>query len=125
MSIKSFTDLDAWKINHELVFEIYKVTKNFPKEERFGIVDQIRRAVSSITANIAEGWGRYHYADRIKFYHQARASNCEVQNFLILSRDLKFLNNEDFERLYDFAIKGNQIINGLIRSVENSKLKYE
>lgn len=75
MEIKSFTDLDAWKVNYELVLKIYQVTKSFPKDERFGIVDQLRRAVSSITANIAEGWGRFHYADRIKFYYQARGSN--------------------------------------------------
>lgn len=121
MQISSFTDLDAWKVNHELVMKIYQITKSFPKEEKFGVIDQIRRAASSITANIAEGWGRFHYADRIKFYHQARGSNCEVQNFLILSKDLNYLNKEDFEKLYNLAIKGNQIINGLIRSVESNK----
>jgi four helix bundle protein len=68
MEINNFTDLDAWKINHKLVLKVYQKTKTFPQEERFGIIDQLRRAVSSITANIAEGWGRFHYSDRIKFF---------------------------------------------------------
>lgn len=118
MEIKNFTDLDAWKVNHQLVLEVYKITKSFPKEERYGIVDQLRRAASSITANIAEGWGRFHYADRIKFYHQARGSSCETQNFLILSRDLKYLNEEEFKKLGTLALEGCKVINGLIRSVE-------
>lgn len=59
MIFKSFTDLDAWKVNHELVMKIYQITKTFPREEKFGVIDQIRRAASSITANIAEGWGRF------------------------------------------------------------------
>lgn len=121
MQISSFADLDAWKVNHELVLKVYQVTKGFPKDERFGIVDQLRRAASSITANIAEGWGRFHYADRIKFYHQARGSNCEVQNFLILSKDLNYLDKENFEKPYNLAIKRSQLINGLIRSIGNNK----
>jgi four helix bundle protein len=67
--IKHFTDLDAWKVNHKLVLMIFKITKRFPKDERFGLIDQLRRAASSITANIAEGWGRYHFADKIRFYY--------------------------------------------------------
>ncbi len=119
MEIKNFTDLDAWKINHRLVLEIYRVTKTFPKEERFGVVDQLRRAASSVTANIAEGWGRFHYSDRIKFYHQARGSNCEVQDFLILSRDLEYLDLEKYQKLTQLAIEGSKVVNGLIRSVES------
>ncbi|MDP2860812.1 MAG: four helix bundle protein [bacterium] len=118
MEIKNFTDLDAWKVNHQLILEIYKITQGFPKEERYGIVDQLRRAASSITANIAEGWGRFHYADRIKFYHQARGSNCEVQNFLILSYDLKYLDEKESKRLGVLALEGYKVVNGLIRSVE-------
>lgn len=121
MEIKHFSDLDTWKVNHELVLAIYKITKKFPKEEIYSLTDQIRRAVSSITANIAEGWGRYHYADRIRFYYQARGSNCEVQNFLILSKDLGYINEMEYNNLQNLAIKGFQVINGLIRSVEKFK----
>jgi four helix bundle protein len=121
MTISNFTDLDAWKVNHELVLKVYKLTIKFPKDERFGVVDQLRRAVSSITANIAEGWGRYHYADRIKFYYNARGSSCEVQNFLILAEDLNYLTHKDFVELNDLVEKGAKVINGLIRSTGRFK----
>ncbi len=119
--IKHFIDLDAWKVNHELTLLIYKITKKFPKDEKFGLIDQLRRAASSITANIAEGWGRYHYADKIKFYYQARGSNAEVQNFLILAKDLGYLSLRDYQHLKEKVFQGFKIINGLIRSTEQSR----
>jgi four helix bundle protein len=79
--IKNFYDLDAWKKTHKLVLEIYQITKDFPKDEAYGIIGQLRRAASSITANIAEGFSRYHFKDKIRFYYQARGSIAEVQNF--------------------------------------------
>lgn len=120
-NIKSFTDLSAWKVGHELVLQVYKATKKFPKSELFGLVSQIRRAASSITANIAEGWGRYHFADKTRFYYQSRGSNAEVQNFLILSKDLGYLSGESYLILIDKAINSFRVINGLIRSVEKQK----
>jgi len=67
-TITDFYQLKAWQENHQLVLSIYKITKTFPNEEKYGIIDQLRRASSSITANIAEGFGRFHYADKIRFY---------------------------------------------------------
>lgn len=79
--IQNFYELNAWKKAHELVLEIYKITKNFPKDELFGIISQLRRAACSIAANIAEGFERYHFNDKIRFYYQARGSVAEVQKF--------------------------------------------
>ncbi|MEK7067831.1 MAG: four helix bundle protein [Patescibacteria group bacterium] len=84
--IKNFYDLEAWRKAHQLVLEIYKITKFFPKEELYGIISQLCRAACSITANIAEGFARYHFKDKIRFYYQARGSVAEVQNFLILAK---------------------------------------
>ncbi len=120
--INHFTDLDAWKINYELTLMIYGITERFPKSERFGIIDQLRRASSSIIANIAEGWGRYHFADKIRFFYQARGSNAEVQNFIILAKGLGYLNQEDYDRIETITIQGFKIINGLIRSTEKQRL---
>ena len=106
-----------------MVLEIYKITKKFPKDEKFGITSQIRRAASSITANIAEGCGRYHYADKNRFYFQARGSLKEVQNFLFLSRDLNFLDNKSFNDLTKKIKIIEQLLNGLIKSVENRTKK--
>ena len=121
--IKDFYDLDVWKRGHELVLEIYKITKDFPKEEKFGIIDQLRRAASSITANIAEGFERYHFNDKIKFYYQARGSVAEIQSFLLLSKDLGYIKAEKCEELNKQADAIRQLINGLIRSVSNQKAK--
>ena len=123
--IKNFYDLEVWKKGHQLVLEIYKITKDFPKEEKFGIVDQLRRAASSVTANIAEGFERYHFNDKIKFYYQARGSVAEVQNFLLLSQDLGYIAIQKCEDLNKQADTIRQLINGLIRSISNQKNKDE
>ena len=117
--IKNFYDLEAWRKAHLLVLDIYKITKIFPKDELFGIISQLRRAASSITANIAEGFERFHYKDKIRFYHQARGSVGEVQNFLILSKDLKYISNEAFKTMGQKANEVRRLINGMIRSIEN------
>jgi four helix bundle protein len=98
-NIKEFYDLDAWKKAHKLVVDIYSVTKEFPASEIYGITSQIRRAAASVTANIAEGFSRYHYNDKINFYYHARGSISEVQNFLLIARDLKYLSCSECEKL--------------------------
>lgn len=95
--INFFTDLEAWKQNHVLVKEIYLLTNKFPKHERYGLIDQIRRSASSITANIAEGYGRYHTKDKVRFYYQARGSSTETMNHLILAYELDYISEEDYK----------------------------
>lgn len=119
--ISDFTDLEAWKKSHQLVLEIYKTTKEFPKEEKYGVIDQLRRAASSVTANIAEGFARYHFNDKSKFYYQARGSAAEVKNFLLLAKDLDFIKPENCDYLCDKTNEIRQLINGLIRSIDNQK----
>ena len=119
--IKDFYDLDAWKKGHKFVLEIYNATKKFPKEELYGITSQLRRAAFSITANIAEGFSRYHYNDKVRFYHNARGSVSEIQNFLFLAKDLSFLTEGYLKYLFDFSEEINKLINGLIRSIEKQK----
>ena len=119
--IKHFTDLEAWQVNHQVVIDIYKITKEFPKEERYGITDQLRRASVSMTSNIAEGWGYYHLSNKVRYYYQSKGSSCEVQNLIIVSHDLKLLNDEDYEKLKMKVFRGYKLINGLIRSVEKNK----
>ena len=97
--IKNFYDLDAWKKSHILSIEIYKLTENFPKEEIYGVVSQLRRAVSSVGANIAEGFARFHFKDKTRFYYQARGSAAEVQNFLLLAKDLNYIELDKCKKL--------------------------
>ncbi len=121
MKIKNFYDLDAWEKAHKFVLEIYELTKEFPREELYGMTSQLRRAASSITANIAEGFSRYHYNDKIRFYHNARGSVSETQNFLFVARDLSYLSTEEFKSAFDLSAEISKLINGLIRSIENQK----
>jgi len=116
--VKNFYDLEVWKKGHSLVLDIYKITQRFPKEELYGIISQIRRAASSITANIAEGFERFHFKDKIRFYYQARGSIAEVQNFLLLAKDLNFINLEECKILGEKANEVRKLLNGLIRSLE-------
>jgi len=119
--IKSFYDLDAWKKAHEFTLQIYTMTKRLPKEELYGMTSQLRRASASISANIAEGFSRYHYNDKIRFYHNSRGSLSETQNFLFLAKDLTFLTDREFSNLFNLSEEINRLINGLIRSIEKQK----
>lgn len=92
--IKNFYDLEAWRKGHNLCLDVYKVTENFPKGEIFGLTSQMRRAASSIGANMAEGFERYHFKDKARFYHQARGSVAETQNGLLLAKDLGYIDYE-------------------------------
>ena len=113
--IKSFTDLNAWKEGHKLVLLIYKITKEFPKEEQFGLVNQLRRAVICITSNIAEGFSRSSYKEKSQFYSMALGSLTEVQNQLIIARDLGYMTKEEFRILAEQTITINKLLNGLIK----------
>lgn len=113
-----FYDLDIWKESNVLCVEIYKMTEEFPKRENYAIIDQIRRASSSVGANIAEGFGRFHYKEKIKFYYNARSSVCEVQNFLFLSLDLGYVKKEDARSIFLRYENLNKRINQFILSVQ-------
>lgn len=113
--IKSFTDLNAWKKSHELVLEIYKITDSFPKAEQFGLTNQIRRAVVSITSNIAEGFSRNSYKEKSQFYSMALGSLSEVQNQLIIARDLKYTTQKEFLKIAKMTITASKLLNGLIK----------
>ncbi|MBI5733396.1 MAG: four helix bundle protein [Candidatus Kerfeldbacteria bacterium] len=89
--IKTFTDLLAWQEGHKLVLMIYKITTDFPKTELFALVDQLRRAAVSITSNIAEGFSHQGYSEKIHFYSIAQGSVTEVQNQLLIARDIGYI----------------------------------
>jgi four helix bundle protein len=92
----NFNDLHVWKKAHALTLEIYRITQRFPKEEMFGLTTQMRRASSSIGANLTEGCGRKSDPELRRFVHLAKGSASELEYHLVLSRDLKYLNEKDF-----------------------------
>ncbi len=117
--INHFTHLIAWQKNHSVLLDLYGISKKFPSEELFVLVSQIRRAALSVTANLAEGYGRYHIKDRLRFYVQARGSNTELQNHIIVAHDLDYIDDSEFERLKAAIFEGYKLICGLIKSTNN------
>ncbi len=113
--IKSFADLYAWQEGHKLVLLIYKNAKNFPKEEMFGLTSQMKRASVSITSNIAEGFSRNTSKDKVQFYSIAHGSLTELQNQLIIARDIKYLDKENFSKIAQQTIRVSKLISGLKR----------
>ncbi len=121
--ITKFTDLYAWQEGHKLVLMIYKNTKNFPIEERFGITDQMRRAVVSLTSNIAEGFSRRSSKEKNRFYCIAQASLVELQNQLIVSRDINYLSSDIFNSIASQSITANKLLNGLLKATKDKKFE--
>ena len=119
--IKSFTDLIVWKKAHAFVLKIYRISKLFPKEELYGLTNQIRRAAVSITSNIAEGFYRRTAQDKNHFYYASLTSLAEAQNQLIIARDLEYISNNIFQDAAKDSIEVQKLINGLIKS---SNTKY-
>lgn len=88
--IRSFTDLKAWQEAHKLVLMIYKIIKDFPEGEKFGLISQMCRAVVSISSNIAEGFSRRSSKEKIQFYKISQGSITELQNQLLIAKDIKY-----------------------------------
>ena len=120
--IKSFTDLRAWQEGHQLVLEIYKITKKFPKDELFGLTSQLRRAVVSITSNIAEGFSRNSHKEKTQFYFISIGSLTETQNQLLIARDLEYITKEEFQKAAQQTVIISKIIIGLIKSSQSKPL---
>ena len=116
MKIKKFTDLAVWKEAHKLTLTVYKATADFPKGEIYGITSQLRKASVSVESCIAEGFSRYHFKDRTKFYFDSRDSIAEIQCQLITSKDLGYLSEEIFNKIFEQSEKVAIILGGLIRS---------
>ena len=117
--IKSFTDLIAWQEAHKLVILVYKATKNFPREEMFVLIAQIKRAAISISSNIAEGFSRNSAKDKCQFYSIAQGSLTELQNQLLIARDLKYLTENDFQNIAQQTVRVSKLISGL-KKIKNS-----
>jgi four helix bundle protein len=117
-SIQSFTGLNAWKEAHKLVLLIYSASKVFPKHEQFGLSSQIQRAAVSISSNIAEGFSKTYQKEKIQFYRTALASLTEVQNQILIGRDLKYIEIGTFNTAAEQTVQVSKLINGLIKSIK-------
>jgi len=112
--IRNFTELEVWKKARQLRKSISQLAKSFPTEEKYRLVDQIIRSSRSIGNNIAEGHGRFHYADSQKFYIDARGSASETIDHLIIALDEDYVNEETFKQFEGLCEECLRLINGYI-----------
>jgi four helix bundle protein len=117
MVMKDFRELRVWQKAHSLTLHIYSVTKKFPKEEMYGLTSQIRRAGSSIAANIAEGCGRKTDADFCRFLVVALGSGTELEYHLLLSHDLRLLTDNEYELLQQELTEIKKMLNAFIKKL--------
>ncbi len=123
---KSFTDLEVWKVGHEIVVEVYDLTKSFPKEELFGLTSQMKRSSASVTSNIAEGFGRFGSKVKEQFYLIAAGSLFELKDQLLIARDVGYINQAQFDAIAESCNTCHKLLNAFIakhRTIRNSKFQ--
>jgi four helix bundle protein len=117
-TMRDFKDLQVWRKAHQLTLNVYRATEGFPRSELFGLTSQIRRAASSIEANLAEGCGRTQ-AEFGRF-QIALGSNCEVEYHLLVSRDLLLLSPEIHRRLLEQVEEVRRMLNALLKTIRRA-----
>ncbi len=115
-AVKDFTDLEVWKAARSLRHEMYKLAGKLPDVEKFGLASQIRRAAVSVTANIAEGFGRFGYQENAQFCRQARGSLYELRDHITTCLDEGHLTAEESARLEELAHSVGRLLNGYLRA---------
>ena len=120
--LKNYKELDVWKKSYKLCLNLYKVTKDFPKDEMYGLTSQIRRSAVSIPSNIAEGYGRKTTLDYVRFLYVAYGSICELETQTILSGDLGYVGKEIFKELKEEIGNVERMLKAMIKSLENKHL---
>jgi four helix bundle protein len=114
-------DLKVWQKAHDVTVEIYEITVGFPKEETYGIINQLRRAASSVPANIVEGQSRNTTKEYLQFLHNSRGSLEETRYHLLLSRDLGYLTKDVYNSLEAEYEEISKMLNALIRKLRGKK----
>ena len=121
--VKHFSDLQAWQLARQLRIELYKLVNDLPIEENYNLKNQIKRAAISVTSNIAEGYGRFHYQENIQFCRQSRGSLYEIQDHLITCLDQNYISQDRFNQLNDLILNTIKTLDGYIRYLNNQKNK--
>ena len=116
-----YINLNVWSKNRELCNLIYRITRNYPKDEIYGLVMQMRRAAVSVLSNLAEGCGRNTKKDSIQFFHIARGSLYELETQCYISLDQQYIDFNDMPRLSDHIAECKKLLNGFINYFENYK----
>jgi four helix bundle protein len=119
--VQDFRNLVVWRLSHSLTLEIYRATKHFPDDERFGLTSQIRRAVTPIEINLAEGCGRGSDTDFARFVQVALGSASEVDCQLIIAKDVSYLHPDAVQKLAEQTQSIKRMLNALLRTLRNKR----
>ena len=117
--LKNYKDLEVWQKSYELCLEIYRITAKFPKEEKDGLISQIRRSIVSILSNIAEGYGRKTTLDDVRMLYISYGSVCELETQILLAGDLDLIKKGELGTLKKDIAEIERMLKALIKSLEN------
>ncbi|WP_297261522.1 four helix bundle protein [Prevotella sp.] len=117
---QTFQNILAWQKAYDFVLDVYKYTKSFPESEKYGLISQFQRAAVSIIANIAEGYKKMGKADKLRFMNISQGSLEECRCYVILSRDLGYIDNEVYNILYSKIEEASKLLNGYCKAMLNS-----
>lgn len=121
-----FQRVIAWQKAHQFVLSVYNITNSFPDEERYGLMSQFRRAAVSIEANIAEGYKKISKADKLRFFNIAQGSLEECRDYIILSRDLNYITEQEYDELCTLSEYASRMINSYCEGIiNNSAMKND
>jgi four helix bundle protein len=121
--LKNYKELKVWQKSYQLCIETYTITKAFPKDERYGLTSQIRRAAVSVPSNIAEGYGRKTTPEYMRSLYIAYGSNCELETQILLSGDLGYIKDKDInKKLLEKIGEVERMLKALIKSLKNKHL---
>ena len=116
----SFEKIVAWQKAHSFILLVYRITKHFPEEERFGLVSQFHRAAVSIGANIAEGYKKLSKADKLRFLNISEGSLAECENYIILSKDLSYIDEDEYNILHLTAEETGRLLTAYCNGIINN-----
>ena len=119
--MSNYKKLKVWEDAHKFTIDIYNITKNFPNNEQYGLTSQIRRSSSSIPTNIVEGCGQLDNGNLIRFLGIAKGSAFETEYQLLLSKDLKYINEKDYDELNEKIQKIISMLTNLIKSLRSKR----
>ncbi|MCK4234043.1 four helix bundle protein [candidate division WOR-3 bacterium] len=123
MRVKSFRDLKVWQLSHKLSIDIARLVKLFPKDEQYDLSIQMRRSARSIPSNISEGFGRFHFNDKLTFYERSRASLDELKNHFSEALGNRYITNHKYDifnkRMNEISFLLSKLMKGIIKAREN------
>ncbi|MFN8494314.1 MAG: four helix bundle protein [Caldilineaceae bacterium] len=122
---RGFEDLECYQLALEVMVNAHEFARKLPSEEKYDLVSQVRRSSKSVSANIAEGYGRYHYLDSLKFYSIARGSLNETLAHFITARTLNYIDQEYFTALYNLTRRAEKALNGYMNYVRKQRIGQE